>query len=82
MTKNLQVTLSEFLENYEKSSTAKITKFKGYGSLRNASTFGEAIHMDLEGDLKSLFPTTNGEIIPHATWFLLPIDDYTSWKWV
>lgn len=55
-------------------SKAKITKSKGHGSLRNASTFGEAIHMDFVGGQKSLFPTTTDNSVPHATWFLLAVD--------
>ena len=46
---------------------AKITKCKGHGSLRNATSFGEIIHMDLVGGQKSLFPTTIDKSVPNAT---------------
>lgn len=45
----------------------KITKSKGYSSLRSASSFGEIIHMDLLGGQKSLFPTTTDKSIPNAS---------------
>ncbi|KAI0997709.1 hypothetical protein K3495_g10481 [Podosphaera aphanis] len=59
----------------------KITKSKGYSSLRSASSFGEVIHMDLVGGQKSLFPTTTDKSIPNASWFLLAVNEFTSWKW-
>lgn len=60
---------------------SKITKCKGHGSIRTASSFGEVIHMDLVGGQKSLSPVTSDTSVPNATWFLLAIDEFTSWKW-
>ena len=60
---------------------SKITKRKGHSSLRIASSFGEAIHMDLVGGQKALSPTTTDQSTPNATWFLLAVDEFTSYKW-
>ncbi|KAI1006897.1 hypothetical protein K3495_g1322 [Podosphaera aphanis] len=37
--------------------------------------------MDLVGGQKSLFPITTDKSTPAATWFLLAVDEHTSWKW-
>lgn len=60
---------------------SKITISKGHSSLRYASKFAEAIHMDLVGGQKSLSPVATDTSVPNATWFLLAVDEYTSWKW-
>lgn len=65
----------------ETCTKTKITKFKGKGSLRTASSFREAIHMDLVGGQKTLAPTTTDDSVPNATLFLLAIDEFTLWKW-
>ncbi|POS85366.1 hypothetical protein EPUL_004436 [Erysiphe pulchra] len=57
--------------NYEICIKSKITKCKGHGILRNVTSFGEALHMDLVGD----------KSVPNATWFLLAVDEFRAWKW-
>ncbi|KAI0995640.1 hypothetical protein K3495_g12538 [Podosphaera aphanis] len=37
--------------------------------------------MDLVGGQKSLRPVATDSSVPNATWFLLAVDEYTSWKW-
>lgn len=37
--------------------------------------------MDLVRGQKFLAPTTIDKSVPAATWFLLAVDEYTSWKW-
>lgn len=37
--------------------------------------------MDLVGGQKSLSPVSTDLSVPNATWFLLAVDEYTSWKW-
>lgn len=59
---------------------SKITVSKGQGSLRSASEFAEAIHMDLVGGQKALSPVATETSVPNATLFLLAVDEYTSWK--
>ncbi|CCU76537.1 serine/threonine protein kinase domain protein [Blumeria hordei DH14] len=67
--------------NCETCTKTKLTKIKGHGNLHTSSEFLDAIHMDLVSGQKSLFPTTIDKSTPAATWFLLAVDEYTSWKW-
>lgn len=67
--------------NCETCSKTKITTSKGHGIIRSASTFADVIHMDLVGGQKALSPTTTEKSVPTATWFLLAVDEYTSYKW-
>ncbi|KAI1002177.1 hypothetical protein K3495_g6025 [Podosphaera aphanis] len=67
--------------NCETCTKTKITKSKGHSSLRHSSAFAGAIHLDLVGGQKSLTPTTSDNSAPTATWFLLTVHEYTSWKW-
>ena len=46
---------------------SKITVSKGHGSLRSATKFAEAIHMDLVGGQKSLSPVATDTSVPNAT---------------
>ncbi len=57
----------------------KLQGVKGY--LRSATQFAKTLHMDLVGGQKSLSPTTTDKSIPNATWFLLIVDEYSSFKW-
>ncbi|POS82228.1 hypothetical protein EPUL_005115 [Erysiphe pulchra] len=47
----------------------------------HALNFAEVIHMDLVGGQKSLSPVSADLSVPNATWFLLAVHEYTSWKW-
>lgn len=71
----------EFPKNCEVCTKTKITISKGHGSLRTALSFAEVIHMDLVGGQKSLSPVATDSSIPNATWFLIAIDEYTSYRW-
>ncbi|KAI0999781.1 hypothetical protein K3495_g8414 [Podosphaera aphanis] len=66
--------------NCETYTKTKITKSIGHSSLRHSSAFAEAIHLDLVGGQKSLAPTSDNSALS-ATWFLLAVDEHTSWKW-
>ncbi|POS82500.1 hypothetical protein EPUL_006648, partial [Erysiphe pulchra] len=68
-------------DNCETCTRTKITKSKGNSSLRSALKFAEVIHMDLVGGQKSLSPVSADLSVPNAPWFLLAVDEYTSWKW-
>lgn len=59
----------------------KITVSKDQRSLRSASEFAEAINMDLVGSQKSLSPVATDTLVTNPTWFLLAVDENTSWKW-
>ncbi|KAI1002152.1 hypothetical protein K3495_g6047 [Podosphaera aphanis] len=71
----------KYSSNCESCTKTKLTRIKGHGILRTSVEFLEAIHMDLVGGQKSLLPTTVDSSIPTATWFLLAVDENTTWKW-
>ncbi|KHJ30956.1 putative serine threonine protein kinase domain protein [Erysiphe necator] len=79
--KSAGIAIHKFPLDCEICTKVKITKSKGYGSLRQSSSIGEIIHMDLVGGQKSLTPTITDKSIPNATWFLLAVDNFTAWKW-
>ncbi|KAI0998378.1 hypothetical protein K3495_g9821 [Podosphaera aphanis] len=79
--KNIDISNYKPSPNCDICTKVKITKCKGHGSLRTAPSFGAVIHMDLVGGQKSLSPTTTDKSIPNATWFLLAVDEFTSWRW-
>lgn len=59
----------------------KFSITKGYGILKTAFKFAEVIPMDLVGGQKSLSPVTADSSIQNTTWFLLAVDELTSYKW-
>ncbi|KAI0994165.1 hypothetical protein K3495_g14017 [Podosphaera aphanis] len=78
--KSANVTAYKSSSECEICTKCKITKLKGHGSFRSATSFGEVIYMDSDGGQKSLLPTTTDKSVPDATWFLLAVDKFTAWK--
>jgi len=57
---------------------AKIVTRKGHGTLRTATRFGEALHVDLVGG-KNAFAPKGSTGVPQ--WYLLIVDEFTGMKW-
>ena len=59
---------------------AKLTISRGKGTFRSATTFAEALHMDLVGGRTSLTPAPSDTSQAAATWYLLVVDEWSGYK--